>query len=76
MKRNAQPDNNNFVADGYERALERIEADVRREIEGKYADEWNASGLVKRWFLLRRIDREIAEGVAERSQHISPTSMF
>ena len=65
-----------FVADGYERALDGVEADVRPEIERKYADEWNAAGLVKRWFLLRRIEREISERVAERSQHISPTSLF
>ena len=65
-----------FVADGYERALDGIEADVRPEIERKYADQWNASGLVKRWFLLRRIEREISDRVAERSQHISPTSLF
>ncbi|WP_168564960.1 hypothetical protein [Crateriforma spongiae] len=76
MNRNAQPDSNDFVADGYERALEGIEAEVRPEVESKYADEWNASGLVKRWFMLRRIEREIAERVAERSQHVSPTSLF
>lgn len=65
-----------FVADGYERVINGIEAEVRLEVEQKYADEWNASGLIKRWFMLRRIEQEIAEGVAERSQHISPESLF
>jgi len=65
-----------FVEDGYERVCDAIEADIRPEIERKYADEWNASGLVKRWFLLRRIEREISARVAEQSQHISPTSLF
>ena len=76
MKRNDQTDSNDFVVDGYERALVGIEAEVRPEIESKYADEWNASGLLKRWFLQRRIEREIAERVAERSRHISPNSLF
>lgn len=65
-----------FVADGYERAIDGIEAEVRPAIELKYADEWNASGLLKRWFLLRRIEREVAGCVAERSAHISPGSLF
>jgi len=65
-----------FVADGYERVLDGIEAEVRPEIEQKYADEWNASGVFKRWVLLRRIEREIADCVGERSAHISPDSLF
>lgn len=65
-----------FVADGRERAVHGIEADVRPMVEQKYADEWNASGVIKRWFLLRRIKREIAELVAQRSASISPDSLF
>ncbi len=34
-----------FVADGYESAIADIEAEFRPEIEQKYADEWNASGV-------------------------------
>ena len=65
-----------FVVDGYERAIDGIEAEVRPEIEMEYAEEWNASGLIRRWFLLRRIERKIAERVAEQSKHISPNSLF
>jgi hypothetical protein len=65
-----------FVADGFERLLAAIEAEVRPEIEQRYADEWNASGIFRRWFLLRRIEREIADRVRERSTHISPDSRF
>lgn len=65
-----------FVADGYERAIDGIEAEVRPEIEQKYGAEWNASGLFRRWFLLRRIEREVAGCVAERSAHISSDSLF
>ena len=67
MTRTAKTHSNDFVAGGYTRALEAIEADVRPNVENKYAADWNASGLVKRWLLLRRIEREIADGVAERS---------
>jgi len=66
----------NIVADGYERALDGIEAEVRPEIERKYADKLNASGLFKRWFLLRRIEREISECVVARSRHITSTTLF
>lgn len=64
------------MADGFERALDGIEAEVRPEIEQKYANEWNASGIVRRWFLSRRMEREIADIVAERSRHISAESLF
>lgn len=64
------------VAGGFERAIKGIEAEIRPEVEAKHADEWNTCGLLKRWFMLRRIEREIAEQVAQRSQHISPDSLF
>lgn len=65
-----------FVADGYERVLDGIEAEVRFEIESAYADRWNASGLVKRWFMRRRIERVIAVRIAEQSKDVSPASLF
>ncbi len=65
-----------FVADGYERVLDAFEAEVRVEIEQRYATQWNVSGIFKRWLLLRRIEREIADCVAERSAHICPDSLF
>jgi hypothetical protein len=67
---------NGFVVDGYERAIDGIEAQIRPEIEEKYADEWNASGLIKRWILSRKIEKEIMLLVAERSKHISTDSLF
>ena len=65
-----------FVADGYERALDGIEAEIRSEIEQKYAIEWNESGPRQRWHLSRKINKEISARVAERSKHISPRSLF
>lgn len=53
--------NQGVVADGYELAIAVIEADVRSMVEHKYADEGNASGLIKRLFLIRRIKGETAD---------------
>ena len=74
--RNANEAATNVVADGFDRAIDAIGAEVRSEVEAKYADEWNASGIIRRLILLRRIDREIDELIAERSKHISPESLF
>jgi hypothetical protein len=65
-----------FVVDGYERAIDGIEAEIRPKIEGKYAEKWNTSGLIKRWIISRKIEKEITELVAERSKCISPDSQF
>ncbi len=65
-----------LVVDGYERAIDGIDAQVRLGIETEYANEWNASGLIRRWFLLRRIKREISERVAEQANNISQDSLF
>ncbi len=67
---------NGFVVDGYERALHGIESEVRQEIEQKYTDEWNASGLIKRWMLSRRIENEIRILVSERSKQLSPEALY
>ena len=67
---------NGFVADGYERAIDGIESEIRPEIEKKYADDWNASGLINRWILSRKIEKEIRVLVAERSKQISPDALF
>lgn len=65
-----------FIADGQACALDAMEAEVRPKIEQKYADELKVSGFVNRWILWRKIEREIAACVAERSEHISPKSLF
>lgn len=49
-----------FVADGLGRARAALEPAVREQVEGEFATEWNASSLVHRWFLQRRMEREIA----------------
>ena len=56
-----------FVADGWERAWKAMEPDIRREVKEEFAEEWNASGLVRRWFLLRKIDAEVERRLAERA---------
>jgi len=65
-----------FVADGHSRALKGIEAEVRPEIEQKYAEEWNRSGYLRRWFLLRKIDREVAARIQERIAEAPPDALY
>lgn len=65
-----------FIVDGYERAIKAFKAEVRVAVEQKYADEWNASGMVKRWRMRRMIERKIADGVAKRSRQVSRDSLF
>ncbi|EMI18636.1 hypothetical protein RMSM_04442 [Rhodopirellula maiorica SM1] len=65
-----------FVANGLQRAMNGIEAEVRPVIEQKHAHQWNASGFFKRWLLRRQIEREITECIAERLASISPDSLF
>ncbi len=72
----ARSESTGFVSDGFERALDGIELEVRAEIEAKYADEWNTSRLFKRWLLRQRIKREIAACVIQRSAHISDKALF
>jgi hypothetical protein len=78
MKRlsDSRSTSSSFVDDGYERALAGIEAEVRPVVESRYASELKVAGLVKRWFLKRRMEREITEAVAARAETISPDSLF
>jgi hypothetical protein len=72
----ARSESTGFVSDGFERVLNGIELEVRAEVEAKYADEWKASRLLKRWLLRQRMKREIAACVIQRSAHISEKSLF
>ena len=67
---------NGFVEDGYQRALAGFKAAIRPKVEEKYAQDWQDSGLIKRWILRRRIEREISVQVAQASEYISPNSLF
>ena len=53
-----------LVVDGYQRAWKAIEERVRPQVEDEYADEWNSSGLIRRWFLLGKIEKEIRRRVS------------
>ncbi len=68
--------NSSFVEDGFVRAWDAVEAEVRSEVEEKYAKEWNALGIIKRWRVQRQMEREISERVDERLKHISDYSLF
>ena len=68
--------NSAFVADGYGRVLQGIEFEVRSEIEAKYANELMATGIIKRWFIRQKMEREIAECLAVRTGNISPDALY
>ena len=76
FSKNVIKSSNGFVVDGYNRALGGIEATIRPKVEGKYAEEWRRSGLIKRWSLRRRIEREISEQLAHAMEHIARDSFF
>ena len=65
-----------FVADGRHRALRGIEAEARAAVEKKYAATWNAAGYIQRWFLSRKIDREVAQRVAQRADQAPPDAQY
>lgn len=65
-----------IVADGYERLVSGVESEARRVVEAKYANEWNSSGLIRRWHLQRKIDADVATLVAKMMPDVSPESMF
>ena len=75
INRSTQRDSS-FVADGYERALDGIEQEVRYHVEQEYAETWNSAGLLQRWRIHKEMEREIAKRVAKQSAHISPSSLF
>lgn len=65
-----------IVADGYERLVDGVGAEARRIIEAKYADEWNSSGMLKRWKLKKRMDAEIATLAEELMPDVSKDALF
>ena len=65
-----------FVAGGMQNLVRGVEVDVRRIVEAKYADEWNSSGLLRRWRLQRKMNREIAALVTELMPNVSPEALF
>ena len=64
------------MADGCDRLISAVESDARKVVEAKYADEWNASGLIRRWKLQRKMDAEISAIVAKTMPDVSPDAMF
>lgn len=59
----------NIVADGQQKAWSALEPVIRAEVEEGYTDEWNRSGLFRRWLLQRKIDAE----VQKRLEAAAPT---
>ncbi|MCA9159035.1 MAG: hypothetical protein KDA51_07000 [Planctomycetales bacterium] len=65
-----------FVDGGFTNLVCGFELEARRVVEEKYADEWNASGLLHRWRLQRKMDEEIAKLVEEKMPNVSSRALF
>jgi hypothetical protein len=59
--------NSDFLADGCNRAWKALEPEIRRQVEAEYAEAWKASGLLRRWFVRRRIEAEVRRRLTERA---------
>ncbi len=76
VRQYAASSSNGIVADGYERAIRGIAAKLRVEIEQKYSAQWNASGLIQRWWISRKMEREINALAKEQAKHISKSALY
>ena len=65
-----------LVADGYERAVIGIKAEIRQQVEREYAEQWRRAGFFGRLILRRRISKEVGRLVMERAGRISRESLF
>lgn len=65
-----------IVANGYSNVAAGVDSEARRLVEAKYADQWNAASLARRWKLRRLIDAEITELAAKLMPNVSPESLF
>ncbi|MEE8169953.1 MAG: hypothetical protein V3T70_05340 [Phycisphaerae bacterium] len=57
-----------FVADGGDRLIRASIARIRSEVAERYAEELEQAGILRRWRLRRRIEREIRREL----EHLAP----
>jgi hypothetical protein len=65
-----------IVVNGYSNLVSGAEAEARKIIEEKYADDWNAAGLIRRMKLQRMMNVEIKKLAADLMPKVSPHSLF
>ena len=65
-----------FVADGFDRALQGFENEIRSTIEMQYEAELISASFARRWLLRLRVEKEIRLAVAERAKVISNEALF
>ena len=75
-KRSVVCGNSGVVNDGFERAVDGIEAEIRADVMTEYLQEWNHAGFLGRLLLRRKIERETKRRSAEKIKMISPESLF
>ena len=70
------PERSAIVANGRGRLVSGFEAEVRGVVEADYAEQWNRSGLWRRWKLQRLIDAEVAERVSRSLERVSKEACY
>ena len=59
--------NHRFVADGYGRARDAIEPEIRAEVEREFAKRLQTASFLKRWRLRREMAAEIKRRIHARA---------
>ena len=65
-----------IVIDGYSNLVAGVCTEARQVVEEKYADEWRAANLYRRWKLRRIMDAEIKELAAKLMPNVSREALF
>ncbi len=64
------------VANGDSKLISGVEAEARRIVKAKYAEEWNSAGFFRRLKLLRKMNTETRELAAKLMPNVSPDALF
>ncbi|TWU03342.1 hypothetical protein [Neorhodopirellula pilleata] len=65
-----------IVPNGYANLAAGVNAEARRIVEAKYADQWQAAGVIGRWKLQRVMDAEINELATKLMPDVSSKAVF
>jgi len=65
-----------IVHGGYRNLSKGVRDEARREVEARYAEEWNEAGWIRRWQLRKQMDREIEVIAAMNMPDVSEQTMF
>lgn len=76
ISRKASGRESGIVVNGLSNLVAGVDAEARRTVEAKYADEWNSMGWARRWKLQRVMNSEIQELVDQSMARVSSQAVF